>query len=60
MWRVFEQEGVHVDSQFDGDASAESDGNKMANAGEYASYKIFVRNTGVPYRRKSLSRPTRL
>lgn len=28
-------------------SSLENDGNQVANAGEYARYEIFVRNTGM-------------
>lgn len=38
-----------MDEQFEvGDNSpTESDGNHLANAGEYNSYQIVVRNTGI-------------
>lgn len=38
-----------MDAQFDvgNGVSAESDGNQMANAGEYTRYEILVLNTGA-------------
>lgn len=47
-----EQEGVHVDSQFevgvaDGAGLPETDGNQRANFGEYIRYSMVVRNTGA-------------
>lgn len=48
IWRILiEQEAVHVDSQYNGIAFEESDGNNVANAGEYTRYEILVRNTGT-------------
>ncbi len=64
FWRnidhVGEQEGVHVDSQLDGSASAESDGNKLANVGEYTSYILVIRNTGVSQMEISIPSPETL
>ncbi|CAM9245227.1 unnamed protein product [Ectocarpus sp. 13 AM-2016] len=40
-------QGVHVDSRFDGAAFAESDGNGVADPGEYTRYTMVVRNTGM-------------
>lgn len=48
-----------MDSQLDGSASAESDGNKIANVGEYTSYLLVVRNTGVLVLRTEISIPSR-
>ena len=52
MKRDVEQEGVHVDSQFEVDGGispgidGRTDGNLRANAGEYIRYSMVVRNTG--------------
>lgn len=45
---VVEQEGVHVDSQFEVDSlsPAVTDGNLRANFGEYIRYSMVVHNTG--------------